>query len=139
MVDLLGSMFGAAERFNRMTTALAMLRMMREPAFAQRATQIMSGNKIAQAKSAAGPMTAIDGARMAVDETQFVQGKVNRQAVMRNYGSVILQFSGFTSNMLQLQARLAGKYGARGRRRSASSWGSCCCSAACSGCPAPRR
>lgn len=115
VVDLLGSMFGAAERFNRMVTALAMLRMMRDPAFAQRATQLTAGNKIAQAKSAAAPLTPLDGARLAVDETQFVQGKVNRQSVMRNYGAVILQFSGFMANMLQLQARMAGKYGTRGK------------------------
>jgi Inorganic Pyrophosphatase len=117
VTGVLGTFFGAAERYNRMVTALAMLRMMRDPKIAAQFSRSLAGNQIAAAKMATnnGQLSGLDGARMSVDETQFVQGKVNRPATLRGLGSVFFQFKQFTLNALQLEYRMATKYGARGK------------------------
>jgi hypothetical protein len=74
------------------------------------------GSAVVRQQDATGGFGPLDLARFVVDETHIVAGKINRPKMMRGVGAAIFQFKNFTTSMVELQWRMATRYGADGRK-----------------------
>lgn len=109
VADKFTTLFTAAERINRIVTWIASHRLYRETGTPAKASRVLAQNaRWFQKDLQASPA---DFANFVVDETQFRQGKVNRPRVMRGMGAPLLQFKGFTLNMLELMYKMARQNG----------------------------
>lgn len=104
--DTLAYAFQAAERTNRLISFIAALRLARDPAVLRKADEALSKDGQWAEFRKERKRTAEDFAAFTVEETQFVQGKVNRSRTMRGPGSAILQFKSFALNYIEMLARL---------------------------------
>lgn len=111
-VQWAGAPFGMVERINRVTTAMAAIRIAKRLGNA-RIQKIVEKDPLAVAKLKDG--SPLSFAEWSVDETQFRLGKVNRPRVGRGAGAPFMILRGFTANMFERQYKLAKLYGRKGR------------------------
>jgi hypothetical protein len=163
-VEFAGSLFMAAERFNRLATAIATVRLAAHGPTMEKARRVLTGadarrdltqqvdamrrqagearksgdldlerrlradaaalevqaekhgSALARLQDATGGFGPIDLARFVIDETHVMAGKGNRPTMLRGVGAPLGQFKGFLLSMLQLQARMAMRFGPEGKR-----------------------
>src|SRR5688572_4735531 len=116
-MEIAASVFTAAERINRLVTYIAAHRIARLPGAAERISEALGNNPLWREElgEIGGKPEPDLFARFVIDETHLKMGKVNRPEAMRGVGSWLLQFKGFTPQMLELIWRLAsGRYGKAG-------------------------
>lgn len=115
-VETLGIGFTTAERINRITTFIALYRLARDnPKVRENFERVMADNALARLTVTQNwsPATFAD---FGVDDTQFRQGKVNRQRVARKLGTLALQFkSGYLMQMLERIFTMMAVQGPEGR------------------------
>lgn len=111
-VQWAGAPFGMVERINRVTTAMAAIRIAKRIGN-ERIQKIVANDPLAVAKLKDG--SPLSFAEWSVDETQFRLGKVNRARVGRGAGSPFMILRGFTANMFERQYKLAKLYGKEGK------------------------
>lgn len=116
VLEVSSTLFTMAERFNRIATAIAAIRLARRADALAKAKQAFKESNAWLDMAIDGEHHPIDVARFVIDETHFLQGKANRPAAMRGFFAVLNQFKGFMVNALQLQWRMAKLYGAPGKK-----------------------
>lgn len=118
VADVFTKVFSAAERLNRVVTALATMRLAEDATIARRMDSVLGGNPLYQAevKTAASPQGLEAMARWLIDETQFRSGKVNRPTMMRGVGAPLMQFRDFQFQMLETLYRMGVQNGGAGRK-----------------------
>ena len=108
--------FTTAERINRITTFIALYRLARDnPKVRENFERVMANDALARLTVTQNwsPATFAD---FGVDDTQFRQGKVNRQRVARKLGTLALQFkSGYLMQMLELIIKMMAMRGSEGK------------------------
>jgi len=109
--DGLAYSFQAAERLNRMVTFIAAYRLAQNPEVMRKINETLRKDGQWTEFRKERQRTPEDFATFSVEETQFMQGKINRSGVMRGPGTAIFQFKSFMLNYLELLARL-GFFGA---------------------------
>lgn len=115
-IDALALTYSFAERMNRVATFVAAYRIAKaDPKGVQEKLKAaMKKNELAQLE-VVRDFSPEKFAQWVVDETHFALGKVNRPTIMRGMGAAILQFKSFMMNALELQYRMAVKYGRPGK------------------------
>ena len=116
IMEIAGTMFSSAERANRIATAIALLRLARDPKVMALADEVFKDSNLWADLAVDGKHTPLDFARFVVNETHFLQGKQNRPSALRGGWAVVMQFKSFTMNALQLQYRMAKLYGPEGKK-----------------------
>lgn len=116
IMEIAGTLFTVAERANRLATAIAALRLAKDPKVLAAAHKAFKGSNVWLDMVVDGKPTPRDVARYVIHETHFLQGKMNRPSALRGMWAVVGQFKSFTMNALQLQYRMATSYGPDGKK-----------------------
>lgn len=111
-VQWLGAPFGLVERINRVTTAIAAIRIAKKVG-RDKVMKIVANDPLAVAKMK--DFSPLSFAEWSVDETQFRLGKVNRARVGRGAGSPFMILRGFNVNMFERLYKLGKLYGREGK------------------------
>ncbi len=109
--DGLAYAFQAAERTNRLVTFIAAYRLAQNPVVMNKINETLRKDGQWTEFRKERQRTPEDFATFSVEETQFMQGKINRSGVMRGPGTAIFQFKSFMLNYLEILARM-GFFGA---------------------------
>jgi|GEM_PF-3069766 len=111
--EVAASVFTAAERFNRLATFVATYRLGQDKSVMARAKTVYGRDPLYAGDEKY--QTPAGLADWVIDETHLRMGKINRPEAMRGVGSWLLQFKGFTMQMLELFWRLTQNGGPEGR------------------------
>lgn len=117
-IELFGLGFTMAERQNRISTFIALYRLARDnPAVKTNFERVMADNAMGRDLMTHWSPEAF--AEFGIDETHFKSGKVNRQALGRNAGTLVFQFKMFNLNVLERLVTMAALQGSEGRAAAA--------------------
>lgn len=111
--------FTAMERLNRVVTFIAASRLSKKSGTRKQIEQVFRNNPMARAMmyDENGDFNPYGFGEFAVNETQFVMGKLNRPTMMRSVGSPIFQFKSFILQFLEtVFIRWPALQGKRGKR-----------------------
>lgn len=101
--DVAALAFTAAERLNRIVTFIAAHRLARRDGVLRKAESVLRDNEVWAQNEDHSPASF---GTFVVDETQYVMGKLNRPTLMRGFGTLALQFKGYSLNTLELLWRM---------------------------------
>jgi hypothetical protein len=115
LVDDIAILFSGVERLNRLVTFIAAYRTAKMAGVSDRIRDTLKDNELAKRQLFAGGMTPEKFAKWAVEETQYVTGKLNRPEAFRGLGTAIFQFYGFTVQTVELMYRMGLQNGPAGK------------------------
>ncbi len=117
-IELFGLGFTMAERQNRISTFIALYRLARDnPALKVNFARVMANN--AMGRDLLAHWSPESFAEFGIDDTHFKSGKVNRQMLGRNAGTLVFQFKMFNLNVLERIITMTALQGSEGRAAAA--------------------